>query len=139
MTFFAHQVPLRHPHVVIGKITRLRRAQAELVHLLDAEARGALVYDKQANAPAGALALVGVGCRYDEVGYGTIADEYLIPGDDVVLAILSGPGLHGCGVRTRVGLGQAEGGDLPSLYRGNEISLFLRLAPMCVNGRGGQP
>src|SRR3990172_8290055 len=119
MTFFAHQVPLRHPHVVIGKNTRLRRAQAELVHLLDAEI-------------GGALALVGGGCRYDEVGYGTIADEYLIPGDDVVLAILSGPGLHGCGVRTRVGLGQAEGGDLPSLYRGNEISLFLRLAPMCV-------
>ena len=86
------------------------------------------------------MALVRVGLRVDRVpaGVRAVRDEDLGAVDDVLVALLDGPGAHRADVGARLGLRQAEGGELRLLDEHSEELLLDLLRAADDHGRGGK-
>ena len=61
----------------------------------------------------------------DEIGHGTLADEPLGAGDDVVVAVADGRGAGGSGIGARLGLGQGERDELLARCEAREPARLL--------------
>src|SRR5207342_3603693 len=96
------------------------------------------VDDEGADAAVPALG-IGLGVDGEVVGVGAVGDEALGAADDVLVALLHGLGLHPADVGARVGLGQAEGGQLRLLAEHAEVLLLGLLGAAEGDRRRGEP
>src|SRR5581483_3357039 len=132
----ADEVLLRHAHVVeedLVEVVVVRHVDERT----DGDAWGLHIDDEVTNALV--LRRVGVRAREQDHVLGDVraGGPDLLAVDDVVVAVLDGPRLHGGEVGAGAGFGEALAPDVVALDDAREVLLLLLLGAVEDDGRAG--